>query len=325
MSRSRHAPTLPCVFVLGALAGAPATHAAGVDAGTRIEGSAQASYATSTGTATIESNIVTLAVDEVLDVAVTSLDPGPLTATPGTATLSFEVTNIGNGPEVFSLAADPAVAGNAFDVVVDSLALDTNGNGVYDPGIDQLLARPETTGTLAAGKMVTVFANFAIPAEAADGATSSLRLQAQAATGSGTPGTLYAGKGVDGVDAVVGLGSANASAKGSLIVATAAVGLVKRATVIDPFGGSSALPGATITYTITASVSGTGPVEDLRVTDVVPAGTSYRPGSLALDGVGLTDAADDDAGEVTATAVSVLLGSVPSGTARAVTFDVLIE
>jgi uncharacterized repeat protein (TIGR01451 family) len=85
------------------------------------------------------------------------------------------------------------------------------------------------------------------------------------------------------------------------------------------------VPGATITYTLAATVSGSGSLADLRVTDLVPAGTSYTAGSITLDGGALTDAADADSGSFTGTGIAVGLGNVAAGSTRTVTFKVKID
>ena len=61
------------------------------------------------------------------------------------------------------------------------------------------------------------------------------------------------------------------------------------------------------------------------VADSFPGGTTYGAGSLALDAAGLTDASDADAGEATASGISVNLGTVAGGTSHSVTFDVTID
>ena len=138
-------------------------HAEGVDAGTIISNTAQATYDTAGGAETISSNTVELAVDELLDVTLTSLDGGPIGGAPGSATLTYELTNTSNGPEAFRLTADPAVAGNDFDTTVDSIAVDTNGNGIYDAGVDAILTGPETTDELAPDEAITIFVNVTVP------------------------------------------------------------------------------------------------------------------------------------------------------------------
>ena len=300
--------------------------AAGVTAGTLIENTATASFDEAGTPRSVDSNTVTVRVDELLDVTVTSLDTGPISTTRGNAVLTFEVTNPGNGAEAFLLTADPAVAGNDFDVTVRGVAIDSDGNGVYEEGVDQVLTGPLTTPVLAPDARVTVFVLVTVPDTAADGDTSNLQLTAAAATGNGTPGTVFAGEGEGGGDAVVGSTGALADARGTLSSAVASVQLVKSVALRDPFGGTSAVPGATATFTIEARVSGSGNVANLIVTDAIPAGTTYVPGTLALDAGALTDAADTDAGTASdASGISVTLGSVPAGTNRSVTFDVTID
>lgn len=299
--------------------------AGGIDAGTLIENTAQASYDTASGPQTILSNTVTITVDELLDVTVASRDAGPVATVPGSAVLSFEVTNTGNGPEAFRLTADPVVAGNDFTVTVDGIAVDTNGNGVYDAGIDQILTGPETTAALAPDASLTAFVLVTVPAGAADTDTSEVTLTAAAVTGTGAPGTTFAGAGVSGANAVVGASGAQAVANGGLLVGITTVSLVKAAIVSDPFGGNAPVPGATITFSINAVVTGSGSVDNLVVSDSFPAGASYLPATLALDGASLTDVAGDDAGDASATGISVNLGTVPGGTTRVITFDMTID
>lgn len=312
-------------LVLSTLLAGTAVHADGVGAGTLIENTATATYDAGDGQVTVPSNTVTLRVDELLDVAVTSLNSGPVAATSGTAVLTFEVTNTGNGPEAFVLTANPAVAGNDFDTTVDTIAVDSNGNGVYDPGVDEVLTGPATTRILDADENLTVFVIVSVPGDVLDGEASDIDLLAEAVTGTGAPGTVFAGRGVDGGDAIAGAGGADDNAIGSILIGITSVELIKSASVSDPFGGSSAVPGSIVTYTITAAVSGSGSVADLVVTDTFPSGTTYGAGSLALDAAGLTDASDADAGEATASGISVNLGTVAGGTSHSVTFNVTID
>lgn len=302
-----------------------AAMATGIEAGTLIENTAQASYETVAGTQTVDSNTVSIRVDELLDVSVASLDGGAVSAAPGSAVLSFEITNTGNGPEAFRLTANPSVAGNDFDTTVDGIAVDTNGNGVYDAGIDEILTGPETTALLDADDALTVFVLVTVPASAADTDSSEVTLTAAAATGTGAPGTTFAGTGVGGADAVVGSSGAQASANGTLLVGVTTVELVKSAAISDPFGGNAPVPGATVTFTISAIVSGSGSVGDLVVTDAIPTGTSYVAGTLSLGGSGLTDATGDDAGEASPTGIAVDLGTLAGGTTQDITFAVTID
>lgn len=300
--------------------------AGGVTAGTLIRNTATAEYDEAGTPRSVNSNTVTVRVDELLDTTVTSLDPGPISARAGDAVLTFELTNQGNGPEAFRLIPDAAVAGNDFDVSIRNIAIDSNANGIYDEGVDQILTTPLTTPVLAADARLTIFVLVAVPQGASDGDTSNVGLAAEALTGTGSPGTSFAGAGVDGGDAIVGTTGAFASARGGLLSSVANVQLVKSVVLRDPFGGSSAVPGTVATFTIEASVSGSGSVANLVVTDAIPDGTTYVAGTLALDSTTLSDAADADAGTASDTdGIRVQLGTTSAGTRRAVTFNVTID
>jgi len=324
MTKAPFRLALAPLAIAAALITTPA-HAGGVKAGTLIENTASATYDGGAGPVTIPSNTITVKVDELLDVTVTSRDSGPVSAAPGSAVLTFELTNTGNGPEAYTLTANPAVAGNDFDTTVNGIAVDTNGNGVYDPGVDQMLTGPATTAAIAADASLTVFVLVTIPGGVADGDQSDVSLLAEAVTGTGAPGTAFAGQGAGGGNAIVGSTGANATATGSSSVGITDVDLIKSATVRDPFGGTGIVPGATITYAIRAEVRGSGSVSDLVVTDAAPADTTYVAGSLKLDGATLTDAADADAGRFGTSGISVDLGTVSGGSSRTVTFQVTID
>jgi len=324
MTKAPFRLALAPLAIAAALITTPA-HAGGVKAGTLIENTASATYDGGAGPVTIPSNTITVKVDELLDVTVTSRDSGPVSAAPGSAVLTFELTNTGNGPEAYTLSANPAVAGNDFDTTVNGIAVDTNSNGVYDPGVDQMLTGPATTAAIAADASLTVFVLVTIPGGVADGDQSDVSLLAEAVTGTGAPGTAFAGQGAGGGNAIVGSTGANATATGSLSVGITDVDLIKSATVRDPFGGTGIVPGATITYAIRAEVRGSGSVSDLVVTDAAPADTTYVAGSLKLDGATLTDAADADAGRSSTSGISVDLGTVSGGSSRTVTFQVTID
>ena len=305
---------------------AQTAHATGVLAGTLIENTATATYETGAGTGSVTSNKVTVKVDELLDVAVSTLSTAPATATSAPAVLVYSVTNSGNGPEAFNLAADPKVSGNAFDGTIKSLALDSNNNGVYDPGVDTLLtAGALATPVLAPDKSVKVFVLVTLPAGAADAQTSQVRLTATAQTGTGTPGTSFTGKGEGGGDAVVGLTTASANSLAGLVASLANLTLTKSATILDPFGTAKPVPGAVVTYSLAAKVSGSGSLDGLHVIDTIPDGTPSVPGSLKLDAAALTDAADGDAGVGGASGIDVTLGKIAGGTTKTVVFAVKIN
>ena len=312
-------------LLLSASFGATAAHAAGVVAGTQIANTATATYDSGSASVSIQSNTVTVRVDELLNVAVTSLSANPTAAAAGTTVLTYQVTNTGNGSEAFDLTADPAVSGNAFNPALQSIAYDTNGNGVYDPGIDVILAAGTPTPAIAPDSSLTVFVLTTLPGAASDGQTGQVRLTATSTTGSGTPGTVFAGQGAGGGDAVVGASTALDDALATEIARLAAVNLTKSAAILDPFGTQQPVPGAIVTYSLLAMVSGAGTASNLNVTDVIPVGTTYQTGTLTLDGSPLSDAADSDTGQASAAGIAVGLGSLAGGTSRTVAFKVKIN
>lgn len=315
---------LAALLTLCALLASAPVQAAGVVAGTLISNTAEATYTSGAASGTVSSNTVTVKVDELLDVAVAGTASSPVAVGTGNAVLPFNVTNTGNGGEAFKLTANSTVAGNQFDAVVQQIVLD-NGNGIYEPGIDTVLAPGGSTPSLAPEATLKVFVVVTLPAGATDGQTSQLRLTAEAVTGTGTPGTSFAGAGQGGGDAVVGANGAQASGLDPMIAATASVGLVKSAVIADPYGGTHPVPGAVVTFSIVASVTGSGNATNLHVTDLVPAGTTYQAGTMKLDGAAKTDVSDADEAVFSAGTVDFSLGTVAGGTSHTVSFAVKIN
>lgn len=276
LSAGAIALTAPMMFSTPAMAG-------GVPAGTLIENTASATYRVGAQSLDADSNTVILRVDELMDVAVASQDSGPVSATGSNAVLTFSITNTGNGPEAFNLAVNTNASANDFTPVVDAIAVDTNGNAIYDAGVDQVLGASAPTDLLGPDASLTVFVLVTNPANAADADTAAVNLRAEAVTGTGAPGTLFVGQGEGGGDAVAGATGADDDDEATVVARALAVAITKSATVVDPFGGSQPVPGAIITYNLLTTVSGTGTLEVLDVTDTIPVGTSYRSASLKLD------------------------------------------
>lgn len=307
-------------------AGSPA-HAAGTLAGTSIDNTATATYDDGAGgTITEDSNTVQLIVDEILDIAVAWDDPGDVSVGAGDSdsVLTFTVTNGGNGPEDVLLAIDPGIGGDDFDPTAVEIYIDTNGNGVYDPGVDTLYD-PGNPPNLDPDESVTIFIVGDIPAGVSDGDRGGVRLTGRAGTGNGAPGTVFSGAGEGGGDAVVGSTGADDDDDGFYAVQAIDIALNKAAAVRDPFGGTTQVPGSIITYTLTSAVTGTGTLPGVVIADPVPAGTTYVTGSMTLDGAALTDIGDADEGEFDGSAVSVTLGDVTADQTNVITFQVEID
>lgn len=309
--------------------------AVGVAAGTPIDNTATVDYTVGTVTSTASSNTVQVVVAEILDVNVTP--PAAQTpVAPGTTgqVLRFRVDNLGNGAEAFLLVANNAVSGDNFDPLAASPAiyLDTGGTpantGAFDAS-DVPYVPGSNDPNLSADGFVYVYLVNNIPGSVADGNIGRSTLTASARTGTGAAGTVFAGQGAGGTDAVVGNTTAVDVDQGAYLVQGVTVTATKSQAVVDQFGGTHALPGARINYSIVVNAVGTGTAATAVFADNIPAGTSYVPGTLTLNGGALTDTADGDVGAYETTPqprVRVQLGNLlqASGT-QTIQFAVLIN
>ncbi len=324
----RLSQVVPLIVATASIGFANPAIAAGTAAGTTISNTATATYNDPSGAPqTVNSNQVDLRVDELLDVTVVSADSGDIVTIPGSTgqILSYTVTNTGNGSEAFRLTPNGTLGGDQFDPTTTSVVLDSNGNNTYDAGLDTVYTAGSNDPTLAPDGAIKIFVLSTIPAGTTDGDRGQVNLSAAAVTGTGAPGTSFAGLGQGGGAAVVGTTGADGVDDGFYVVQSATVTFTKSQSVVDPFGGAKALPGSIVTYTLIASISGSGTLTNLVVGDPVPANTTYQAGSITLQGGGLSDVADSDVGEFTGAAVRVALGSVTGGQTRTVTFRVRVN
>ena len=274
-------------------------HAVGTLAGTSVSGQAQVSYILGGVPGTGISNVTTFLVAEVLDLNITlQSSTVTVTAADTNRTLLFTLTNTGNGTETFPLALDNLVAGDDFDPLAASTAIyfDADADGALSAG-DTAYVAGSNDPTLAPDAGIAVLLVNNMPPALADGAIGRSRLLARAATGTGAPGTVFAGQGASGTDAVAGANGGQTNATGEYQVSENEVLLTKSATVTSAAGSAAAVPGARITYQIVVNVSGSAPAANFVLTDAIPAGTTFAGGSLLLNGAALTDVADADAGE----------------------------
>ena len=281
------------------------------NAGTPILNTAALRYDIAGQPIAAQSNTVTTLVAERLDVALARRGNEPIT--PATTSIALVVTNLGNGQEAFALSATDGTA-----TPPSRFAIDVDGDGRYDAARDQLLAGA-TTPLIAPGAQLQLL--LIGDAGQFDGVQNVI--VARAVTGSGSPGTTFQGRGDGGGDAMVGPTGAQAQIIVPTIGQAAQGSLVKTQSVLAPDGSASAVSGAVITYTLTASIP--GPSSGVRVDDPIPAGTSYVPGSLTLDGARLTDGADGDVGTATVSGIAVALGAPADPVIHTIQFKVRIQ
>ena len=322
--------------------GTPAGTPAGTAAGTPIINTAGLRYDLGDATRSTTSNTVTIVVAERLDVALTGDIGGAIVVTTAPTVVPLTLTNLDNGNESFVLAATLVAGTNSpGTIVVRTLVIDADGDGLYDATRDPALVDGKTP-SLSPGQSIKLLAivaaapGSAVPATAP--ATATLTITARSTTGSGSAGTGYDGLGDGGGDAVVGPTGASASVSIPLTTAAAAgASLFKSQSVRAADGSQNAVRDSVITYTLEARF--TDAVAGARIADPIPAGTVFVPGSLTLDGVPLSDAADGDAGRFDATGaqagaqtggtqapgIAVALGQVAAASVHTVQFKAKIQ
>ncbi|HEY9181858.1 MAG TPA: hypothetical protein VIQ99_01585 [Gammaproteobacteria bacterium] len=307
-----------------------AAHAVGTPAGTNIQNTATVDYSVGGTPLSMTSNTTSLLVAETVNVAV-ALQSSTVAVTAGAANeaLVFLVTNSGNGPETFALTGDSALIGDDFDPMPATpfIYFDSDASGDLSPA-DVPYVAGGNDPLLAADASVTVILVNDIPAATPDGDLGRSELRATSTTGSGAPGTAFPGQGFGGVDAVIGTSGGEAAVFGEYLVGNIQISAVKSQTVSDPFGGTRPIPGATITYQIVVTATGAGAAIGTAFNDAIPADTTYVTGSATLNGAGLTDSADADAGTFVTTppAVTVALGDLTAASGpQTIVFRVTID
>ena len=304
--------------------------AVGTGAGIDISNTATVDYAVA-GASGTSSSTVSFRVDEKLDVNIVWQDAASVTVnTPdNNRVLSYLLTNTGNGNDSYALSVQNNIGGDQFNPVLVDIYLDSNGNGIFNPGVDSLYNAGVNDPSLAADASQVIFVRNNIPGSLNLGDLGNSQLFAISNTGSGAPGTAFANAGDNNTSAVVGNSGGASNATGSYQVANATVSLLKSVVINNPMGGNQPVTGATMRYSIAVSVSGPGNASNVVITDPIPANTSYRAGSLVLNATALTDVADADAGDVAATTpntVTVNLGNLPQGSpTQTITFEVTIN
>lgn len=327
--------------------------AAGTASGTPIMSSAVMTYDVGTTTGLRATTTTTVVVDNKVNLTVTKNADAPVTPGSTNKALVFVVRNDGNTTQRYALSA-----ANGAGIVMNNVRI-YRDNGAAPNGwdaTDTIYADAGTFGDVAADGTMNILIVVDTPKGAADGQTSDYNLVATTVNAGTTTVTAQtAGANTAGIDVVFadtagsaagdvardGKHSASGRYTGSSI--TLAVGK----TVLVYSGPSNvvingtppnyadctvcpkAVPTATLRYTITATVTGSGTAVGVVIADPIPANTTYNAGTLKLNGTAQSDARDGDAGDVGGTTpgtVTVKLGNMTSASAvQTIVFDVTIK
>jgi uncharacterized repeat protein (TIGR01451 family) len=337
--------------------------ATGTTAGTSVSNQATVDYNVGTvNQPDVNSNTTSFLVDRRVLLTVAEVGNAYTDVIPGSTeqVLAFTVTNNTNAALDFRLDASQDTTGTTeahggsddFDATAVQVVVDSNGNGVYDSGVDTgnfLDEIPENATR-------TVFIVATIPFAATNNQTAGLTLTATAAE----PG----GAGALGLDVVETAIADNAAAVDTVFgdtagdtdgardgkhsdddayrVVTATLAVTKTSTVIsDPFNGTTLpkrIPGATVEYCITVQNNGTADATAVVLTDVLTSQpVTYVAGSIFTeDGTTCSGGVneDDDAsgvdespngGSQAGGTVTGTFATVSAGAGKAMRFRVTIN
>ncbi|HEX5184060.1 MAG TPA: hypothetical protein VFW19_13045 [Allosphingosinicella sp.] len=340
------------VLAGAALAVSPAS-AAGTTAGTTITNTVTVDYKVGGVSQNQVSASASFTVDRKINLTVAQIGSTTTSVSPGqtAAVTAFSVTNASNAPLDFALAVSQPSGGTAahggtdnFNVSNVKMYIDTNNNGVYDPGTDTQITFLDE---VAADASKTVFVVADVPLGRSTGDVADVRLTATAAE-SGTAGSLgatvtqTAGANTAGMDTVFADTNANGNVAGDgaafadddYTVLAAALTATKTSLIIsDPINGTTnpkMIPGAVVQYCIAVSNgAGSATASNVSLSDTLPAATTYLSSfGIKLNGTvtGSTCNADGTTGGAFASGVvSGTLNDVTAGSTSTMVFRVTIN
>lgn len=250
--------------------------------------------------------------------------------------MKFKIKNDGNGDEGFKIVVTQD-SGDNFDVTLGSFYID-NGDGILDTAVDTLYDNANPPA-MAPDAELTIWVTSDIPNALADAALANLNVSAVSATfiadGQSNPnaGAVVVGSGDSGTDAVNAV--AIAAVTSTFVVSDIDVNIAKAISATRDnlgAGGSQAVPGAEVDYTLTVTVTGTGTANNIVVTDPLPAQLQLKDGitgTITVGGVTETASAADSDGtsyDANTNTISVDLGNVNAGAAAiAIEFTTVIQ
>ena len=313
--------------------------ALGTAAGTTINNSASVGYSVGGVAQTpAASNVATFVVDNKVVFTLIANDATYVSVVPGQtgAVLTYTLLNSGNATQDFGLTVTNQTTGTAtvftgldtFDPSSSLAFVESGATAGYQSAQDTATYVDE----LLADTSKVIYVVSTIGSSRVNNDIAGIKLEAQARVG-GTGGTqgivLAQTAGADtagSVDVVwadaAGTGGDSArdgkyAALDAYKVVTAALLIVKTSAVInDPINSTTnpkRIPGSLIEYTIVITNNGGAASTSVSLTDPIPANMTYSAGTIKVDGVSKTDAADADSGTfsggvVTGTFASIALG-----------------
>lgn len=327
-------------------------HALGTPSGTVITNTATATFSVGAVTGLTATGTTTVTVDNKVNVTVTTNADATVSPASTNQALIFVVTNTGNTTQRYALSAT-----NGAGIVMDNVRIYRDNGATPNAwdATDTLYVNAGTFSDVAADGTLNILIVADTPGGAVDGNTSDYNLIATTVDAGTTTVTVQtAGANTAGVDVVFadvagsaagdGARDGKHSASGRYTVSSLTLTVAKAVFVYsDPSNGVNngtagsnytdctvcpkAIPTATLRYTITVTVTGSGTALNVIITDPIPANTTYSAGTLKLNGTLLSDGSDADTGNVGGSPVTVTvnLGNLTSADVKTITFDVTVN
>ncbi len=315
------------LFILFLLIGV-GLYAKGTSAGTVINNIATLDFMIDDTNEQIQSNVASDTVAQLIDLHLDSLDAGDVKIEKGIQTqpLSFQVTNTGNGADIFEISY---FLENNSDFQVRDLILyiDSNNNKVYDNE-----DRTADVIELNADENRSFFIIAQTPDEPKISKQQNhcvINVKGRSKIGgSGNRGKVHKAKGIKGVDAVDGENGGVGEIKGSWLYTSSKLLFIKqKSSVINQFGNSEPVSGAIITYNMDISTPQKVTAKNVIFKNQIPKNTVYQKNSLKINNRVLTDIKDGDIGYYDSknNLIKVDIGCVLATNTQQVQFKVKIK
>jgi uncharacterized repeat protein (TIGR01451 family) len=290
-SGCRPRPGLRAAWVLCTLVAFSSPLLAQTPAGTRIVSRTTLSYEAETGAIFSFTDSTYVVVGQEAGAGVTP--PRAVLGDAGvTSVIGHTVSNMGNGNDSL------VVTSSSRRGWATRIYRDANGNGALDPG-DALVTTPVFLAMRASAEILVTVDVPATPA--VRGLVDTIDVVAASRYEPTVAASLY----------------------DALTVRDAGISIALDKSSDRPL----AAVGDVVIYTIAYTASGAGSATEFEITDAIPVGASYVPGTLRVNGSSATDPDGDDAGffDVPGNRVIFRIGTVVAGQSGIVTFQVRVD
>jgi len=292
---------LSVALVMGGVVALPGTaFAAAPDAGQVIGNTASATYSDGSGISrSATSNNVNTSVLQVASFTLDATQTKYVTLG-GQVVFPHTLTNTGNGTDTFQLSVANQ-AGTDFNLGTLRIFADADNNGVADDAVD---LNGQIVSLARDGVFTFVVVGSAPSTGVADGDSAVLDVKADSQVYEATPAE-------DPLDVT--------NVDTAILTADAVINVVKSANV------SQGLTGTLITYTLAYTNSGNNTATAVTLTDLIPTGTTYVPGSGKWNGAAQTDGTGDDVFSITGSTITAAIGSVGQNVSGEIKFTVQVD